>query len=421
MHKTHNLLGIPMLTVKRTTALIALTALAFLFLSSCENPETGSLYDPNYTSPRPQPTIASLAPKSGLAGVTTITIAGTNFSSVKAENTVYFDAKQAEVLTASPTQLTVKAPNLAKDSIKIRVSVFGALLFSNTALCKLDAAVAEFGQFGLTDEAWGTTTDASGNLYVSLVTDGAGVGIKKFTAAGVKSDYAPSGGITKWSSLKMGPGGELYLSRILRAIYKIPSGGGNPAIWVSFGNLGTVFDMDFDKNKNLWAAGNNASVYRIRQDKDVKAFPFAANVRAVRVYNDYVYFGGLVTADNAEKVVRFKIISADSLGPQEDYFNLTTSPLGGAGKSAFAINFTEDGDMYVGTDANEPILIVHPDKSAESLHPGLLKPVMHIFSSIPNTNYLIAINGTATGGPVVTSGKMYKINVLKKIASYAGQ
>jgi len=408
-----------MLTVKRTTALIALTALAFLFLSSCENPETGSLYDPNYTSPRPQPTIASLAPKSGLAGVTTITIAGTNFSSVKTENTVYFDAKQAEVLTAGPTQLTVKAPNLAKDSIKIRVSVFGALLFSNTALCKLDAAVAEFGQLGGTDEAWGTTTDAAGNLYASLVTDGNGMGIKKFTAAGVKSDYAPSGGVTKWSSLKMGPSGELYLARILRAIYKIPAGGGPAAIWVSFGNLGTVFDMDFDQSKVLWAGGNNTSVFRIKQDKNVKAFPFAANVRAVRVYGNYVYFGGLVTADNAEKVVRFKIVTPDSLGAQEEYFSLTASSLGGAGKSIFAINFNVDGDMYVGTDATDPIIIVHPDKSAEALHPGVLSPAMHIFAS-GTGSVLYAVKGVPSSGVVSTSGKIFKINPLKTLAPYYG-
>jgi len=408
-----------MLTVKRTTALIALAALAFLLFSGCENPETGSLYDPNYTSPRPQPTIASLAPTSGLAGVTTITIAGTNFSSVKTENTVYFDAKQAEVLTAGPTQLTVKAPNLVKDSIKIRVSVFGALLFSNTALCKLDAAVAEFGEFGGTDEAWGTTTDASGNLYVSLVTNGAGVGIKKFTDAGVKSDYAPSGGITKWSSLKMGPGGEIYAARILRAIYKIPAGGGNPVPWTSFGNLGTVFDMDFDKNKNLWAGGNNASVYRIRQDKDVKAFPFAANVRAVRVYNDYVYFGGLVTADNAEKIVRFRIISPDSLGPQEEYFNLTLSTLGGSTTSIYAITFAADGDMYVGTDATNPIVIVHPDKTAEPLLPGLMLPTMHVFASGAGTT-LYAVRGTTSAGAVSSSEKIFRINTLKGLAPYYG-
>jgi hypothetical protein len=408
-----------MRTFAQTKGFLSLAALFILFLSSCENPETGSLYDPNATSPKPQPTVTSISPQSGLAGVTTITIVGTNFSAVKAENTVLFDATAMQVLSATSTQLTVRAANLIKDSIRIRVQVTGASLFSNTVLCKLEAAVAEFGQFDFMDEAWGTTTDAAGNLYVSFVTGGTGMGIKKFTAAGVKSDYAPSGGVTKWSALKMGPNGELYLARILKAIYKIPAGGGSPAVWVSFGNLGTVFDMDFDQSKVLWAAGNNESVYRILQDKTVKAFPFVANVRAVRAFGGYVYFGGLVTADNAEKVVRFKIVSADSLGPQEDYFNFTASPLGGAGKSIFAINFGTDGDMFIGTDAADPIIIVHADKNAEVLHPGVLSPAMHIFASgIGSTLY--AVRGTSAGGVVGTSGKIYKINPLKTLAPYYG-
>jgi hypothetical protein len=407
-----------MRTIAQATFLVLVAALSLMLASGCSNPKTGSLYDPN-ASYRPQPTISSIAPTTGLAGVTTITIVGTNFSTIKEENAVLFDATQAQILTASATQLTVKAANIVKDSVRIRVQVAGASLFSNTVILKLEAAVAEFGQLDLLDEAWGTTTDASGNLYVSFVTGGTGMGIKKFTPAGVKSDYAPSGGVTKWSSLKMGPNGELYLARILKAIYKIPTSGASPAVWVAFGSLGTIFDMDFDQSKVLWAGGNNTSVYRIMQDKNVKAFPFAANIRAVRVFGSYVYFGGLVTADNAEKVVRFKIVSSDSLGPQEDYFNLTASPLGGAGKTIFAINFNTDGEMYVGTDAADPIIIVHADKTAEALHPGVLSPAMHIFAS-GTGSILYAVKGISSSGIIGTSGKIYKINPLKALAPYYG-
>lgn len=407
-----------MRTIAHTTLIVAALVMGLLLVSGCENEETANLYDPATSSPAPQPAISSVSPTTGLAGVTTITINGSNFSTVKEENTVLFETAQAQVLTATATQLTVKAPKLVKDTVRIRVQTAKSWLFSNSVYCKLDAAVTELAGLGNSDEVWGTTTDASGNLYVSLVTDGSGMGIKKFTPAGVKSDYAPSGGVTKWSSLKMGPSGELYLARILRAIYKISTAGGAPAIWLAFGDLGTVFDMDFDQSKNLWAGGNNTSVYRIQQDKTVKAFPFEANVRAVRAYGGYVYFGGNVTADNAEKVVRFKIVNADSLGPREDYFNLTSSPLGGAGKAIFAINFNTDGDMYVGTDASNPIIIVHPDKAAEALHPGVLSPAMHVFAS--GGSVLYAVKGTPSGGVVSTSGKLFKINPLKTLAPYYG-
>jgi hypothetical protein len=411
-------LGIPMRTMASKFFAVLLVPV-LLLVSGCQNEQTANIYDPGASSPAPQPTITSISPTVGLAGVTTITINGTNFSAVKEANTVYFETTQATVLTAGATMLTVKAPNLVKDSVRVRVHTVSSWLFSNSANCKLEAAVSEFGQLVATDEAWGMTSDAAGNLYVSMVSSGAGIGIKKFTPAGAKSDYAPTGGVTKWSSIKMGPLGEIYAARILRAIYKIPAGGGSPAIWVSFGNLGTVFDMDFDQNKNLWAGGNNTSVYRIKPDKDVKAFPFEANVRAVRVYNGYVYFGGLVTADNAEKVVRFRIVSADSLGAREEIFNLTTSPLGGAGKAIFAINFNTDGDMYIGTDATNPIIVVRADKSAEPLHPGLLSPTMHVFASGTGTA-LYAIKGTSSSGVVGSSGKIFKINPLKTLAPYYG-
>ncbi|MFH0992474.1 MAG: IPT/TIG domain-containing protein [bacterium] len=408
-------------TILKNGLLPALLLLS-LIMMSCENEETGSIYDPNFQSPKPAAVITNITPTNGLGGVTVITINGSNFSSVPAENIVYFDTKQAVVQSASSTQLKVKAPDLVKDTIKIKIGVANSTLFSNTAIVKLEAAVIEFGQLAATDEAWGTTVDATGNFYVSLLSYGSGVGVKKITPEGKRSDYAPTGGVTKWSAIKFGPGGELYCARILRAIYKIPAGGGNPVAWVAFGSLGTVFDLDFDQNQNIWAGGNNTSVYRVKQDKSVAAYPLDMNVRSIRVFNGYVYCGGKLNSDGSERIIRFRIDpSTADLGTQEDIFNLTTSPNGGVGKTLYAISFATDGDMYVGTDASEPIIIVHADKSTEPLHPGLLKPAMHIFSSISKSNYLVAINGTASSGAVSTSGKIYKINILKTIAPYFGQ
>jgi len=56
-----------------------------------------------------QPTITSFSPTSGPIG-TTITITGTNFSTVATNNIVYFGAAKATVSAASSTSLTVKVP-----------------------------------------------------------------------------------------------------------------------------------------------------------------------------------------------------------------------------------------------------------------------------------------------------------------------
>jgi len=401
------------------TMLAGLVLLAFLLFSSCVNEKRGSLFDPDYVSARPAPEITNITPPSGLAGVTILTISGKNFSAVKSENTVYFNDKQAQIVEASTTQLKIVAPNVVKDSIKVRATVVGADLFSNTYLYKLEAAVSDFGNLSETQEPWAIATDAQGNLYLSLMDAGVGIGVKKFTPAGVRTDYSPSGGIAKWSGMKMGPGGVLYTARILRAIYQIPAGGGSPVIWVAFGDLGAVYDFDFDAAGNLWAGGNNDFIYRVRPDKGVKAFPLVANIRSVRVFNNYVYVAGKVFPDSSERVVRFQIISSDSLGPRDDYFNLTTSKLGGTGKTIYAINFAADGDMYVGTDMTDPLLVVHPDRSVEQFHSGLTSPTVHLFAWGHETNFY-AVRGTASGGAITKSLKILKINALKNGAPYHG-
>ncbi len=394
------------------TALVASLAVgaAVGVFSGCTEEPPPSVYDENYVS-RPQPVVTSITPAgSGLAGVTTITLAGSNFSAVPGENTVFFDAVPATILQASTTEIRVIAPVLVKDSIKVRVAVFRAELFSEIRYYRLDAAVEPFGGLSQNDEPAAIASDTAGNIYVSLLSGGTGVGIKKFTPEGVRSDYAPAGGITKWTTLKMGPGGVLYAARLLRVIYTIPAGGGAPAIWLApASGVGNVADMDFDQNGNLWAGGNNAAVYRVKPDKTIKSFPFTANIRAVRVIENYLYVGG--KRDSLEKVWRFPILSADSLGPVEEYYNLSSyyTPNGPGVQS---INFAADGDLYIGTDGADGIIVVHPSKAAEPLYPGLFTPSMVSLAwGKGNFQY---------GSRSVNSPALLKINMLKPGAPYYG-
>src|SRR5436190_15748080 len=56
------------------------------------------------------PTIFSFTPGSGATG-TSVTISGANFSPVAINNTVYFGAVRASVLSASSNRLTVGVPS----------------------------------------------------------------------------------------------------------------------------------------------------------------------------------------------------------------------------------------------------------------------------------------------------------------------
>ncbi|MDZ7288568.1 MAG: IPT/TIG domain-containing protein [candidate division KSB1 bacterium] len=407
--------------MKKTFSCSAIKGMAcFLFVIpvlilvvGCENETTPSLYDPNVTS-RPGPTIASVSPpNSAFAGIGIVTFTGTNFSPAKAENFVYFDDQLAEVLEASATQLKVKAPNLVKDSIQVKIAVFKADRFSNTIYYKLEAAVAELTKFASYEEPWGIACDAEGNVYVSLVSNNVAAGVKKITPDGKLSDYAPKGTELKYSALKMGPNGVLYAARIQRVIFQIPAGGGTPAVFASTG-LGTIYDLDFDAGKNIWAGGNNDFIYRVKPDKSVKSFPFKANVRSVRVFDNYVYLAG--NRDGKEKVWRMRIVSADEVGAEEEYFDFSATPAGATGAGIYAITFAADGDMYLGTDANEAMFVVHPNKSYEPLYPGLFQPKSLVFAWGKGTELYVTRERTATAAQTII-----RVNTLKNSAPYYGR
>ncbi len=394
----------------------ALGAISLLVLfAACENETAPSLFDPNVTS-NPAPVINNLSPASGsLAGVGVVTIAGANFASNKADNFVYFDKLSAEVLEASPTQLKVKAPVLVKDSIQVRLAVSKAEKFSNTMLYKLEAAVSEPVKFQSFEEPWGIACDANGEVYVSMVVNALAAGVKKIVA-GKLNDYAPRGTELKYSAMKFGPGGVIYAARIVRAVFQIPAAGAAPAVFVSSANGmdGTIYDLDFDAGKNIWAAGNNDFIYRVKLDKNTKRFAFRANVRSVRVFDNYLYLAG--NRDGLEKVWRLRLLSADSLGAEEEYFNYSATPAGARGTGVFAITFASDGDMYLGTDASEAIFVVHPNKTFEPLYPGLFVPKSLVFAWGKGTELYVTRERFGSAAQTLV-----KINTQKTSAPYYGR
>jgi hypothetical protein len=301
--------------------------------------------------------------------------------------------------------LVVRAPTLVKDSVVLRVMVYKAELSSTPRPYKLLSAVSEYGNLGKLDDPYGIATDAAGNMYVSI----SGSGVKKITPDGTKTDYsAHAAGVTKWSAMKIGPAGILYTARILRAIYQVPAGGGAPVIWVTGSSIGNIYDMDFDASGNLWAGGNNPAVYRIKQDKSVKQFPFTCNARSIRVYDGYLYVGGKV--DTTEGVWRAQIINSDSLGAFEKHFDFSAKY---SGYVVNAVTFAADGDMYVGTDAPEALIVVHPSKAAEPLYPGLFTPTTLLFTwGNADDMYMIR---------TLNNPRLLKVTMLKNGAPYYGK
>lgn len=341
----------------KAAALVSIPAL-FLFVG-CSKPDNPSLFDPS-SKPLPQPSITSLAPAgSAVAGMDTIVVDGTNFSPLVAENTLYFNAQSATLLSASTTKITLIAPLVISDTVAVRVAVAGSYQFSNTLLYKLQAGVASFGGLLPVERSTALATDTSGNLYAAITVNNLEGGVIKVTAGGVRSTYAPATpSVASWTSLKMGPGGYLYSARNFRAIYRFsPGGGSSAALWGALPSGSIISNFDFDQNGDLWGGGGGTDIYRLKPDKTVSTYPFVGQVYSVRVYAGYLYFSA--RTDSLQKIWRAQI-SSGGLGTPEVYFDFGAAyPT----KIPLAITFSSDGFLYIGTDSQDGLVIVDPLKS----------------------------------------------------------
>lgn len=389
--------------------------MASLLMIGCDNETTPSLYDP--AKPKGDtPEITSISPAgTALAGVSEITITGKNFSTVKEENTVYFNGTIATVLDASSTQLKVKAPNLILDGISIKIAVYKVTDFSNSVTYNLKAAVEKVFDFKDFEVPNGLTTDSDGNIYMSFTYQGGTGGTKKLTPTGTLTEWAPRGSETFHTALKW-YNGDIYAARRQKVLFKV-SAGQKPVTYVSSNTaLGNIYDFDFDPDGNIWGGGdntgNNAGVYRIKPDKSMKTFAFDGNIKSIRIFKEnnvnlYVYVAA--TQDNEEAIFRAKIISADSLTAFEKVFSLTEKY--GAdfpAVSALAVTFAADGDMIIGTNMTDPVVVVHPNGSYETLYPGLLGPNALLFAWGPGNNLYYTREKTGTTAQVVMRVDMQK-------------
>ncbi len=343
--------------------IIALTVIIW----SCNQDPAPSLYEPEPKGSTP--VIASILPSNdALAGVTEITITGSNFSRVKEENFVYFGTAQATVLQATSTSLVVKAPALIKNSLDLKVAVQGVENFSNIIKYNLLEAVGVYYAFAKgVDDPYSVAVDKNENVFVYLKDKG----IKKISSTGTLTDYAPKGGESFFFDMKMGPNNILYGTRNLRLISQVEEGKAS-ATFVTFPTGISIVAIDFDENKNIWASGSGGNIYSVTPTKLITAFPIDYIVSALRVFNGYLYVAGKNSTEEA--IYRYKINSNLSLGTKEKYFDIGTK-YGLTKVLVGAMTFAEDGDLIVGTDQTDSFISVNSNGTSLNLYPGVISPI----------------------------------------------
>ncbi len=386
----------------------------FLFFSGCKNDLTPSLYDIP-ASDGGTPVISAINPDSALAGVSEITINGSNFSPNPADNFVYFNGRLGKVIQASKTQLIVVSPGLPDESMvseqtQLKISVLGSALLSETKNYKLLAAVSKLYSFPPNNIPLTIASDKEGYIYTSLTVSGVGGGIAKISANGDYMPYAPRGIETNWNGLRFSPDDTLFAAKLLSGVWKIVEGQvpeNRP--WVILtGNK--IADMDFDAAKNMWAIGNNKNIYKITPDKIVTGFPFEPNLKTIKILNSAIFAGGV---QNSKEIIwKFEIAGDGTIGSGEEYFNFSANF---SGYKINAITLSEDGDLFIATDAKEQIIVVHPNKNFEPLYPGLLKSSAALsFAWDNSTNlYYSRAEGVDSTNTAITP-TIVRLNVQKK-------
>jgi WD40 repeat protein len=126
-----------------------------------------------------------------------------------------------------------------------------------------------------------------------------------------------------------------------------------------------------------------------RSKADEEAVGTASKINAVRVFKAsdntlYLYIGG--TKDGKESVWRYKIENQEITPANgELYFDFSANY---PGKYVLGLTFSNDGDMYIGTDADAAIVIVDASKNFKPFLSGVVLPkfLSFVWDSYDKTN-----------------------------------
>ncbi len=403
--------------------IITIPAIVFIsFLAGCSNEVTPSFYtDPSPSSLGATPSISSIdPPNSALAGVTNITITGSNFLSDTSAIKVYFGKQAGTIISATSTQLTVIPPN-TPGTMKIKISTNTAVLFSNTYDYVLNPSAVDWypDLKDHTNQPMNIIVDNSGNLYSSNYA----MGIVQIAPDSSSILYSAKGGETYWTRMRMGIGGVLYAARGNQAIFTVPSGGGkNSAYVVLSPTTLKLSQIEFDPSGNLWAAGNNSAIYKIKPDKSYSSYPFNYNVTAMRIFvsggTPYLYVAA--QKDSLTTIMRMPIDANGNLGTSENYFDFSGNY--GSGYLVNDLTFSNDGEMYLATNLPLPIVYINVDKSFGILYSRVLlnSPALSLAWGTGNFLYYVRKQINDASGNFLLPQTIVKLDLQKTSAPYYG-
>jgi hypothetical protein len=378
---------------------------------ACETPESASLFDENYNKGT-TPVITSVSPENEFfAGYQQVTITGSNFTANTSELFVYFNNVRAQIISATPTQVVVRTPNLVADSIGIKVGVLGVEAFSNSVQYKLSALFRNAVSFPDNENPWAVASDANGNYFVSYEASGSPAGIKKVGPDGTTVLNPTYGSAQTWfyRSAKVGPDGGVYLIRggAVPFLYRIAPDGGVPASWGT--GIGRTEDVAFDPSGNAWTGGtnegnaSNARLNRISPARVVTRYPFNAQIYALTYFNNHIYIAGTRGPDSF--VWKVELLANLIPGEEQVVANLTGS--GAVGRPT-AMAIARDGTVFVGMNGANPLYQVSVSGQVSEMYPGIIPGTILKMEYLSGSQNLLMTLLPSTGNNRVISLNVQK-------------
>lgn len=384
--------------------LLVPAVLASLLVAGCDTSPGASLYDPikdgSYTSPRPDPVVTSVAPEAGtpligttyVAGLTTLVITGSNFSSNQDSTFVYVGGKRVMPLSLTPTQIRIRVPNQIGSGIPVHVSVLRAENYARPAPIAIKSAFKRWGDLIPSNVPFGVATDVAQRIgYVSLNQSDASQGIVRVVDS---TKWTPSITTTfQWPELGFYDN-QVYAVRGVQAVFRFTIPATAQQVWHNLGDSRiSLRAIDVDPDGTVWTGGVNLNTdaaqrgfYRITQAKVVTRTPFDGEVTAIEKAGSMLYVAGV--RGGTRGIWRYEVGASGAVSGETQLVAFTGDY---AAITPNALAVTTGGDVIVGTDlTTDPVLRVTPAGVISSMYPGLLSGTVTAMRWISSTELLIS-------------------------------
>jgi len=353
---------------KLCPGILLLTGILLLAVSGCEYDAPGSIWD-SKPEGNPPATISSIDPAIATAGANEITLVGSNFSANAVDNTVYFNNVQAEIITASSTELTVLRPAISGDAIDVILAITDVVELAKFDGYQIDEVHGGYGLFESSEIITSFTVDDDENILLAYQNRD----LVQLTPDGVKTVIGATGALV--SDMKVASDGSLYLQRRNhKSMYRFADGMEEGEELYEWNNK--MFFFDIDDNGNAYAGGNGTylSIYTADGTSSTGPEFIDFDVMGIRIYNGYVYV--LAVADDGSEEVtgiyRCQITSGGgALSERELVYDL--SSLGTEAELSDMI-ISADGTVYVATEGEHPLLVVKSDGTIYPFYKNMLVP-----------------------------------------------